>query len=142
MFGDSPWRWLRSQPHVTVLWAELDDDLLGYAEFDTNTIVLAVGMTQAERRSVCAHENAHLRRGPVMPHLEAREERTVDALVARDLIPFEALVNAMVWSSDEYELAEELTVSVDLVRARLHGLSAAETDALNLELDERELRLP
>lgn len=142
MYGGSPWRWLRDRPHITVLWADLPDDLLGYAEFASGTIVLTTGMTQAERRSVCAHEAAHLDRGPVMPHLEAREERAVDARVARELIPFDALVSAMVWSSDEWEIAEELTVAVDLVQVRLHDLTPAETADLNRALDENELRLP
>lgn len=112
---------------------------MGYADFETDTIVLAQGMTQAERRSVCWHEVLHLRRGPVPAHLTGREEAAVDAATARDLIPFGALVDAMLWSSDEWEIAEELTVSVDLVRVRLHDLSTSETRALNEALDAAEI---
>lgn len=142
MHGD-PWSWLRRLTHITVHWSDdLPDDLMGQADFATDTITLATGMTQAERRSVCWHEVQHLHRGPVPAHLEAREERAVDVEVARALIPFDALVTAMVWSSDEWEIAEELTVAVDLVRVRLHDLTPTETEALNRALDQNELRLP
>jgi hypothetical protein len=141
MHGD-PWRWLRRLSHIEVLWADLPGDLLGQSDFETDTITLALGMTQAERRSVCWHEVLHLQRGPVPEYLEQREELAVDAAVARDLIPLSALVDAMVWSADEWEIADELTVSVDLVRVRLHDLTAAETEALNRALDAAESRLP
>lgn len=139
----NPWRWLRELTHITVHWSDaLPDDVQGFADVDTDTITLAVGMTQAERRTTCWHEVQHLLRGRVPAHLRGREERAVDAQVARDLIPFDALVDAMTWSGDEWEIAEELTVAVDLVRVRLHALTPAETDALNRALDEHELRLP
>lgn len=141
MHGD-PWRWLRHLPHITVEWALLPDDLLGEADFDSWTIVLDSRLTQAERRTTCWHEVTHLLRGPVPPHLEAREERAVEVQVARDLIPLDALVRAMVWSSDEWEIADELTVSVDLVRVRLEDLSGEETAALNEALDAAEKNLP
>ncbi len=142
MHGESPWRRLRHLPHITVVWADLPDGLLGVADFITATITLTTGMTQAERRSVCAHELAHLDRGPVPAYLTPREELAIDAAVARDLIPFGALVSAMLWSRDDYEIAEELTVDVGLVRSRLDGLSAKESDALERALDAGELLLP
>lgn len=138
-----PWRWLRSLPHITVRWSrDLPEDVMGHVEFDTHTITLAEGLTQAERRSTCWHEVVHVLRGPVPAYQAAREERAVEAIVARDLIPFRALVQAMLWSRDDHEIAEELTVDVDLVRARLNGLSTTETAELNRALDEGELRLP
>lgn len=123
-------------------WADLPPDQLGCADFESQTITLAKGLTQAERRSTCWHEVQHLLRGPVPPHLEAREERVVEDRTARDLIPFSALVQAMLWSRDDWEIADELTVDVGLVRARLEGLSAEESDALERALDEAELLSP
>src|SRR5690348_4938260 len=123
MHGDV-WEWVRCRPHITVVWSDdLDEDEVGRAEFATNTILLAKDLTQAERRTACWHEVRHLERGAPPAYHEAREERAVDLEVARDLIPLDALVDAMLWSADDWEIAEELTVSVDLVRVRLHNLS-------------------
>lgn len=137
-----PWDRLRAMPHITVRWEDLPDDVMGYADFETATIVLAKGMTQAERRSTCWHEVTHLRRGTVPASLRDREERAVEASVARDLIPFGALVEAMLWSRNDHEIAEELTVDVALVRTRLHDLSDHETAELNRALDLGELLIP
>ncbi len=133
MFGN-PWHWLRDMPHVTVRWVDLPRGILGLADFKTDTIFLAKGMTQAERRSVCWHEALHLLRGKVPAHLSAREEKAIDAQAARDLIPLAALIDAMAWSNDESEIAAELTVSVDLVRSRLRGLDGDETVVLSKSL--------
>ena len=141
MFGH-PWRRLRELTHITLQWADLPDHIMGFAHFETDTIVLSKRLNQAERRVTCAHEVAHLLRGPVPPHLREREERVVEEIVARDLIPFDALVEAMLWSLNDYEIADELWVDVDLVRVRLHSLTPTETAALNRALDERELSIP
>lgn len=141
MHGD-PWRWLRRLPHITVEWVDdLPPDVMGRAIFGTLTVQLAKGLTQAERRTTCWHEVQHLLRGPTMTHLVPREERCVEAIVARDLIPLEALADAMLWSRDDYEIAEELTVDVGLVRARLEDLSEAESLELEQALDDGELRI-
>lgn len=141
MFGH-PWRRLRELAHITLHWADLPEHLMGFAHFETDTIVLSKRLNQAERRVTCAHEVTHLLRGPVPPHLREREERAVEEIVARDLIPFDALVQAMLWSLNDYEVADELTVDVALVRVRLHTLTAQETETLNHALDEGELRIP
>lgn len=142
MFGH-PWRWLRGLPDITVRWADdLPADIMGRACFETRTITLAKGLTQAERRTTCWHEVQHLLRGPATGAWTEREERAVEAIVARDLIPFAALVDAMLWSGDDYEIAEELTVDVQLVRARLEGLTPGESRMLEHRLLEAELRLP
>lgn len=137
-----PWRWLRRLPHIDVQWADLPGDLMGYADFTTQTITLDKSLTQAERRVTCWHEVTHLLRGPVSAHLTEREERAVESIVARDLIPFPALVQAMLWSLDDHQIADELTVDVALVRVRLEGLSTQETAELNAALDAGELLLP
>lgn len=141
MFGN-PWRRLRELTHITLEWADLPDHLMGFAHFETDTIVLSKRLTQAERRVTCAHEVTHLLRGPVPNAYREREEKAVEESVARDLIPFDALVEAMLWSLNDYEIADELTVDVALVRVRLHALTPAESRGLNQALDEGELRLP
>lgn len=142
MFGH-PWRWLRHLPHITVVWADtLPLDVMGRALYDSDTIELATGLTQAERRTTCWHEVQHLLRGPAAAEHTAREEKVVEEIVARDLIPFEALVDAMLWSRDDYEIADELTVDVALVRIRLEALTAAESLELEQALDAAELLTP
>lgn len=137
-----PWRALRELTHVTLHWQDLPEGLLGVTDHPSQTIVLTTGLTQAERRCVLDHELEHIRRGPVPGWLQPREEAAVDDISARRLIPFADLVSAMLWSHDDDEAAHELWVSVDVVRARLHGLTALETTELNRRLDEAELRLP
>lgn len=137
-----PWRAFRELNHIRLLWAHLPDGLLGLTDFATGTVTLANGMTQAERRCTIAHESEHVRRGPVPVHLEPREERTIDDLVARRLIPFATLAEAMLWARDDHELAEDLWVDVETVRARLRHLTAGESQELNRRLDEGELRIP
>lgn len=137
-----PWRATRALRHITIRWADLPVDLMGYADFETNTVTLAHGLTQAERRSTLWHEVLHLLRGRVPEHLREREERAVDDAAARDLITFEALVDAMLWSRDDYEIAEELWVDVAMVRARLTGLTPAESAALVCRIEEAERNLP
>lgn len=142
MFGH-PWRWLRGLPDITVHWTpDLPEDVMGYAHHETRTIMLATGLTQAERRTTCWHEVQHLLRGPSAGCRSAHEERLIESIVARDLIPFSALVDAMLWSRDDHEIADELTVDVALVRARLEGLSDVESLDLERRLDEAELRIP
>lgn len=137
-----PWRAVRALRHITIRWADLPDDVMGYASFDTDTITLARGMTQAERRSTLWHEVHHLLRGRVPAHLQEREERAVDEAAARDLISFEALVDAMLWSNDDRELADELWVDVSMVRARLASLTDYESRTLVTRLEEAERMLP
>lgn len=135
-----PWRTLRALVHVTLYWH--DGGPAGRTCFTAQTISLRRGLTQAERRSTLTHELRHIARGPFLSGYAAREEAVVDAEAARLLITFEALVDAMLWSRDEYELADQLWVDVNTVRARLEALTHAETFELNRRLDEAELRIP
>ncbi len=123
-------------------WRDLGPDRLGETWHQVSTIVLAPDLTQAERRSTLTHELVHLERGPVPPALRAREERAVDAEAACRLITLEQLADALVWSFDDHELAEELWVDVATVRARLAALGEEETALLNKRLDVAELELP
>ena len=135
-----PWRALRALAHVTLVWHE--GGPAGWTHFPTATISLRRGMTLAERRSTIAHEVEHITRGPAHVGYERREELAVCTAVAKRLITFEALVDAMVWSGDEYELAAELWVDVGTVRDRLRSLSPWESAELRRRMERAELRHP
>lgn len=138
-----PWQAFRSLIDWTLHWShDLPCDRQGEVDFDARTVTLAHGLTQAERRSTIAHETQHILRGPAPAHLRAREEQAVDREAARLLIPVAALVEALLWSYDEHEIAEELWVDVDTVRARLANLTTAEQQLLNERLDAAELEQP
>jgi hypothetical protein len=112
---------------------------MGCADPIADAITITVGMTQAERRSTLTHELIHLERGTaVEPRHIASEERHVERESARRLITVEDLVDALRWSRDEHELADELWTDVDTVRTRLTNLSPVEKQYIEAELDRRE----
>lgn len=124
-----PWQHAR-RLGVTVALAEFDDpDLFGYWDSTVRTIYLARGLTQRQRRAVLAHEVEHASHDdrPLLDAaLHARRERATDAVAARRLLPLDRLVEALRWTGNERELADELWVDVHTVRVRLAGLSARE----------------
>jgi hypothetical protein len=130
-----PWRELRRLSHVTLTFLDMPGDLLGFTDHDSQTIYMAKGLLQRQRRAVLAHELNHLRdRGAT--------ETTVEAVTARQMITLDALVDALLWSQDENELAEQLWTGVATVRDRLERLTPAERRWINEELDRREFRIP
>lgn len=135
MHRHHPWRALRALTGWTLHWADLGDpDLLGVTDYQARTITLASGMTQAQRRSTIAHEVAHVERGPVPAHLEAREEVAVDVLAARRLITLEMLADGLRWARSVHELAEELWVDEAMVEVRLRHLHPSERHFLERTL--------
>lgn len=130
-----PWRAFRAFVDWTLHWRDLPEGLLGFTDHGRKHVVLTTGLTQAERRSTIAHETAHVERGPVPPWLRAREERACDAIASRRLVGLEVLADAMVWSRDEHEIAEECWVDTDTIRARLTNLTDAERAFIEERLD-------
>jgi hypothetical protein len=116
----------------------MPEGVLAETDFATHRIDMTDGMLQRERRSVLTHELVHLERGPCLSFHESREERAVDAETARRLITCEALADALLWSSNETELAEELWVSDDLVRVRLDTLTPGEKSWIEAEIARKE----
>lgn len=115
----------------TLYWRDLgDEDLLGRTDFDSRTVTLAKGMTQAQRRSTIAHETVHIERGPVPAWLQSREEVQVDQVAARRLIAWPDLLDACRWARTVHELAEELWVDEDMVMCRLRHLHPSERTKL------------
>lgn len=137
----NPWRRLGELAQVTLVW-EPELPCRGLTTFATETIQMRTGQLQAERRSTLTHELVHLERGPFPRWATRREERAVNLEAARRLITFDDLVDAMLWCYDECEAAEHLWVDVRMVRARLAGLTKAETAELNRRLDLAEEELP
>lgn len=118
-----PWRRLRERPELEVQWRRLPDGVLGRT--DGQRIWLDPRQPQRQRRCTLLHELIHADRG-VACGSDSSEERTVEQLAARHLIPLVALAEGIAWAHDEHELADDLWVDVEMVRARLAGLSAQE----------------
>lgn len=134
-----PWRTLRGLPHITCETdVDLPDDTIALAYFTSDRIEIGKGLLQSERRSALTHELIHLERGPVAPAYAELEERTVDDEAARRLISVDALIDALLWSSNEAELAEELWVGEDMIRVRLAGLYPDEKDLIEDRLRAKE----
>ena len=102
----------------------------------SKTITLDRGLLQAERRSTLAHELEHVRRGPVPEWHWAREEAIVEREAARRMIDIRDLGEALAWSHDLHEAADELWVDVELLRARLDSLHPSERHYLKRRLDD------
>lgn len=94
-------------------------------------------LTQAERRSVLAHELEHVERGPFPRWMTPREEAAVSAAAARKLIRLHDLGEALAWADHPAEVAEELWVDIPTVRARLAGLTRDERHYLARRLAHR-----
>jgi hypothetical protein len=131
-----PWRALRALPEITLQWHDGGD--AGWYDFETQTISLRRGMTQAERRSTLRHELEHHFRGPFLEMFIAREEEACEYAAARDLIDIRKLGEALAWTQDLDEVAEELWVDAELVLIRTRRLHAAERAYLRKRLNHLE----
>lgn len=121
-----------------LLWEHLPGRQLGETDFDAQTITLDKRLRQATRRCTIAHELEHVARGPMPadPVHAAREEEVIDRAVARRLVPFHRLEDAVRWSRDPHEIAEELWVDVPTLEARIRGLHPSERAALTRLMEE------
>lgn len=132
-----PWRAFRALSHIRLRWAVLPEEILGYTDHEIGEVVLARGLTQAERRCTIAHETQHVLRGPVPAYLRPREEARVDREAARMLLPDIAVIaETLAWAHTVEEAAEELWVDVDTLRCRLRTLHPSERGFVNRRLGE------
>lgn len=132
-----PWRAFRDLTHIKLTWAKLPSGMFGYTDHEAGEVVLAEGLTQAERRCTIAHETQHILRGRVPGYQRHREEAAVDREAARLLLPDIRVVGeALAWSTSIEEAADELWVDVVMLRRRLASLHPAERGYLNRRLDE------
>lgn len=137
----NPWRRLRSLPGVRVVVTHLECGRWGFYDVDDDTIYIDARLTQAERRCTIAHELVHVERGdePCLTGWhEAKQERHVDQLAARDLIPLAPLADALGWAENEWEVADVLWVDVATVRTRIGGLTPVEVDYIERRLAAKE----
>lgn len=116
-----PWRFFRSLTEWTIHWTHLPEGTLGVTDHDARTITLTEGMTQAQRRCTIAHEVEHAVAGPVLETHREREERRVEAVAARRLLPDpHEVADALVWARGDLTVAaDELWVDEATLRARL-----------------------
>lgn len=128
-----PWRHLNTDhAHLEVRFTDLPDGLLGYTDLARGVVVLDKRLTQVERRCTLTHELEHVHRGPVPadPGLAAREESIVDRIAARRLVTLGELIDALLWSDREHDVADQLWVDIPTLRTRLADLAAHERAAI------------
>lgn len=129
--GDySPWGTL-SRLHDVLVAFEILPSGRGWWEPDEKVLLLDKRQTRREMRCTVAHELEHIVRGDtdvscVSPVLQARQEIAACAAASRRLIPLTKLIDGLLWSQDEYELAEHLDVDEDTLRIRLLTLTPEE----------------
>ena len=132
-----PWHLAGTFDDLVIEFADLPDGTLGRTV--GNTILLARGMRQRQRRAVLMHELNHWLRGGVEDcrRLQALEEREVERITAELLMRTDHLVDALLWSQDEHDLAEYFHIDVATVRDRLRHMTADEKRVIEGALRER-----
>lgn len=135
-----PWRAIRARRDIEVTWEPLPKRRLG--ESLGTDMKIAPGLLQVERRMVATHEYVHICRGDsgtcASDWHKGRQEREVRRISARLCIALDELVDALLWSSNEHEVAEALWVTVPVLRDYLKSLTQAENDYVTGRLLEAE----
>lgn len=133
-----PWRRLRARPEIDLVWSR-DPVAIGLTD-GRHRVTIHPDQLQAERRCTLTHELAHIHLGHTNGCAN-RGEEAAKRLAARWLIDFSALLDALAWTDDLAEAADELWVDEPTLRARLRGLSELERAALTRKAREMgELR--
>lgn len=130
-----PWRQLRRHHDVTIdTSADLPAGIDGFT--DGTRIWLRRGLTQAQRRSVLAHELVHIERGTA--HVDDREELLVDSIAARRLVTLLDLRDALRWTQGRVdgETADWCWVDLRTIEARIAALTDEERALLEDLRDE------
>lgn len=123
-----PWRRLRAlRDDVEVIWAPQPPGRL--AATDGRVIYMDPRMSQVQRRCAAAHETAHIDLGHVKG-CTGKEEQAARALAARRLVAMPQLLAAYQWAEELEEVADELWVTLDVLRDRLDNLTQDERDEL------------
>lgn len=126
-----PWRRLREQPHLEVIWQPQPPGVLARTD-GRRLIWMDPRMSQVQRRCAATHEAIHIERGHV-GGCSTTEETHVRAETARRLIEMPALLTAYRWADNLVEVADELWVTIEVLRDRVDHLTPDETRQL-LEL--------
>lgn len=141
-----PWRHAAEHyPDVVIsCHRELPERVWGVTSFALRRVWLCRRLRQVHRRCTLTHELIHLERGPLPadPAAAAREERIVDELAARRLIPFGDLADGLRWTQDLTELADALWVDAPTLQTRMSTLDPVETAELEHALEDQWLWIP
>ena len=119
-----PWRELRDRgDHVRLLWTEFNDGRVGATV--GNDIYLDRRLLQSEKRCAIQHEQMHIEFGHDGCQSE-KDEARVRKLTAQRLIHRDDLIRAMQWAMSLEEAADELWVTPEVLRDRLHFMHPSE----------------
>lgn len=113
----------------------LPDHLCGFT--DGHRIWLNPRLNSVGRRCTLEHELVHVERGIAPPWLEDREERIVNTIASRRLVPIDHLIDILVWTQNTENLAViawYLDVDLSTLNARLLSVSDDERAAIEAAL--------
>ncbi len=120
-----PWaHWQEWYPDVQVVTMKLPDGLRGCIDVQRRIIWLDETLTPAERRSTLSYELGYLELGPI--DLDGGGGEMVYDWASRLLVPFDDLLRACRRYDDLDDVAEQLSVDVPMLKARLRGLTDEE----------------
>lgn len=130
-----PWRRFREHfPHVNLHLVDwLPAGVLAATDGHAN-VVMRDTLLQRERRVAIAHEMEHLEHADACGQASAVED-AINAKIARELIPLDALIDAARWDRRITVMAEELWVTEDLVVTRIETLTDDESALVTAALD-------
>jgi hypothetical protein len=134
--GD-PWKALEQRPRLLLIRAPISERGRYYHRL--GAIVVRSGMLVVEERATLWHELVHADRGDEhCDHFGSRQERRCIREAARRAIDLRALADALLWSDQPDEVADELKVTVELLNVRLDHLHPAERGYLTRRQRTRE----
>lgn len=115
----------------------LPDHLCGFT--DGHRIWLNPRLSRVGRRCTLEHERVHVERGIAPPWLEDREERIVNAIASKRLLPIDHLIEVLVWTHNTGSravLAWYLDVDLSTLDTRLRTVTEEERAAIEAALDD------
>lgn len=121
-----PWADLARRPDLILVEAAISERGRYYHRL--RTIVLRKGMRIVEQRATLWHELCHADRGE--EHADAKDESRVEREAARRAIPIGVLADAVRWSDDVHEVADDCKTTVEQLRVRLDSLHPSERGLL------------
>lgn len=135
-----PWKALRERPDLVLLRAPIAERGRYYHRL--RTIVVRAGLLLVEERATLWHELVHAERGdePCVGRDQRRMEAACHREAARRSIDIRDLADAMCWSDDEHEQADQLKTTVEYLQIRKdpRHLHPAERAFLRRRLDMKE----
>lgn len=124
-----PYRALAALEHVTLVVTRLPKGAAWWLPCE-QAIVLDDRLNRVERRCATAHEVEHAAENdqPIRGHLffSDKQERRATRRSTAKLITLEGLVDALLWSRLECEVADCLDVTVEALRQRLELMTPTE----------------